>query len=87
MTYLEMSPTVETLRDYIIPALLNNTKSNDSFDFVMEKLAAYTKIPLGTIIPAALQYILQKGQMNTATKYGQYHSTFQLLSLVLCYGT
>ena len=71
MMYLEMSPNAETLRDYVIPALLSNAKSSDTFEFILEKLAGYTKISLSTIVPAALQYVLQKGQMAVATKFGK----------------
>jgi hypothetical protein len=70
MAYLDMSPTVETLRDYVIPALLNNAKSGDSLEFILEKLGDYMKIPMSTIVPAALQFVLQKGQMAAATKFG-----------------
>jgi len=72
MSYMEVSPTVETLRDYIIPALLNvPTKSTKSYEHILEKLSNYTTIPTGTVVPAALQYILQNSQLDIAATFGK----------------
>lgn len=71
MLYSGLSPTSETLRDYVIPALLSHGKGKEFFEDTLDKLSSYTKIPLSSSVPAALQYILQEGNMKQACQLGK----------------
>lgn len=69
MKFLEIPPTNETLREYIIPALFKTTQ-NMSPEKTLEKLSTHTGIPMSNIVPAAMQYLLNEKNMNLAAQFG-----------------
>ena len=70
MMYLEVPPNTETLREYVIPALLRSTYKKEAFEAVLDKLSGYTRTPLSIIAPCALQYLLSIGSMESASVFG-----------------
>lgn len=71
MSYMEVSPTVETVRDYIIPGLVRSSaESAKTYDFVLDKLSSYASIPVGILVPAAFQHILQNSKLDVAATFG-----------------
>jgi len=69
MKYLGVTPTTESLREYIIPNLFRViSKKNPESD--LEKLSNYTGIQLSTIVPAAIQHLLSENDVETVARFG-----------------
>lgn len=74
MRHLEIPPTAETLREYIIPALFKHGKDTPA-QKILEKLGSYTGIPLSQLVPAAMHHLLGERQYQQAINFGTLYST------------
>ena len=71
MISLDVSPNQETLREYVVPAILNASFKKQPFEVTLQKLSVYTGIPIGMIAPAALHHLLSIGDIENAAKFGK----------------
>jgi hypothetical protein len=80
MRNLEIPPNSETLRDYVIPALLK--KSNGSTEQILEKLGSYTGIQLAVLVPAAMQHLIYERNIPKAIEFAsKYRLKFANITL------
>ncbi|CAG7724718.1 unnamed protein product [Allacma fusca] len=68
MMVLEVPPNTETLREYVVPALMDSNTNLESLHFKIEKLSGYTRIPVSMITPCVLHCILHTNDLNKAAK-------------------
>ncbi|CAG7705630.1 unnamed protein product, partial [Allacma fusca] len=73
MMVLEVPPNGETLREYVVPALMDSNTNLESLHFIIEKLSGYVRIPIWRVTPFVLHYILQTHDLDNAAKFvGRY---------------
>lgn len=68
MKYLEVPPSMETLRDYVIPAIFRVSKGSP--DQILERLGSHTGIPLVVLVPAVMQSLLSAKNVEPAIQFG-----------------
>lgn len=61
------TPNMETLRDYVIPKLLQN--KTESVERALHQLSSETGIPLGTVASSALMHLLSQNEMKLAADF------------------
>jgi hypothetical protein len=71
MKFLEIPPTNETLREYIIPNLLKHSKK-ETPENTLEKLSSYTGVSLTVIVPAAIQHLLSENDSQSVARFGMF---------------
>jgi hypothetical protein len=69
MRFFEIPPTTETLRDYVIPAILKHRKGQ-SVEKTLEQLSNYTGISLRVLVPTAMLHLISERNIEEATKFG-----------------
>lgn len=86
MRYLDVPPSLETLRDYVIPALFKKSKGSPAQ--ILEKLGSHTGRPLVVLVPAVMQYLLSERNIEQAIQFGKattFTTTCAYLSIKLMY--
>jgi len=69
MRDLGITPNTETLRDYVLPNILN--KKTDSYERSLQKLSSFADISMSSLAPAAVIHILNEGDINIAADLGK----------------
>jgi hypothetical protein len=80
MKFLEIPPTNETLREYIIPNLLKHSKK-ETPENTLEKLSSYTGVSLTVIVPAAIQHLLSENDSQSVARFGMFPTNSKSRSL------
>jgi len=74
MKFLEIPPTNETLKDYIIPALFKKSKAQPA-QKMLETLSSYTGISMTNLVPSAVQHLLNEKNTEVAVEFGKLEKT------------
>jgi len=69
MKFLSVSPSSETLKDYILPALFEKCNSQDR-DLMIKKVGDYLRIPTHVIATEAVKLYISEGNIKEAARFG-----------------